>query len=159
MRPALCWASYLLTLCFPAASYTSADRFGSLSCASARVLAPSPCLPALSCIFSVAFPRFGSLSHASVALTHASARFLALLALLSHASAQHEQEQRRSFKNDREATAHSDYRRRAASLSIESGLAEARRMRAFERLLLGLLRAFGFVYIRAFSPRSSVAEY
>src|ERR1700677_2898910 len=98
MQPALCWASYLLILCFPAASCTSADRFGSLSRASARVLAPSPCLPALSRTFSVAFPRFGSLSHASVALTHASARFLALLASLSHASAQHEQEQCRSFE-------------------------------------------------------------
>jgi hypothetical protein len=94
MRPALCWAIYLLILGFPAASRTSANCFGSFPVLqfafSHPWLAFLHCLALLASLShaSAALSRASvSLSHASVSLSHASASLSHASAALSRASA------------------------------------------------------------------------
>ena len=166
MRPALRWAIYLLILGFPAASRTSANCFGSFPVL--QFAFSHPWLAFLHCLALLA-----SLSRASAALSRASASLSRASASLSHASAAFRHSSLIAASAIQEQWLHSTgtsakhvepsrvrptsidaSRRCMASLSIGSGLAEARRTRAFERLLY----TFGFMYIRSASARSSVAD-
>jgi hypothetical protein len=159
MRPALCWAIYLLILGFPAASRTSANCFGSFPVL--QFMFSHPWLAFLHCLALLA-----SLSHASAALSRASASLSHTLAAFQHLSliaALAIQEQwlhstgtsaKRIEPSRVRPTSINASRQCTASLSIGSRLAEARQMRAFERLLY----TFSFMYIRSASARSSVAD-
>jgi hypothetical protein len=121
MQPALRWASYLLIFGFLAASCTSADHFGLLSCTSAHILATSRTV-------SVAFPRFGL---AFPRLGLAFPRFSHFSAFDPYCSFGYSQEQRSpqpgTCENNGEASRATAARQRgdsqcAASLSIGCGL-------------------------------------
>jgi hypothetical protein len=139
-------------------------------------LAHFPCFSSFShpwLAFLHCLALLASLSHASAALSRFGLAFSRFLASLSHALAAFRHSSLIAASAIQEQWLHSTgtstkhvepsrvrptsidaSRRCTASLSIGSGLAEARQTQAFERLLY----TFGFMYIRSASTRSSAAD-
>jgi hypothetical protein len=124
MQPALCWAIYLLILGFPAASHTSANCFGSFPVLQLAFLHPWLAFPHCLALLALLSCTLAMLSHALATFQH-----LSLIA----ASAIQEQWLHSTGTSTKHIepsrvrpTSINASRRCTASLSIGSGLAEAR---------------------------------